>query len=138
MTSENRSAKGRRSRARKAVLVVEDEKLTRWSIREALKADYRVWLAETAERAFELLGRIDRLDAVLVDIRLPGMNGLEFIRRARKGRPDLKVFVMTAYDQQTAPREAFDVRADGYLSKPFQFETLRDMLSSHLGVLPGR
>ena len=119
-------------RERKGLLVVDDEKLVRWSIRESLRGEYRVWTAESSERAQKMLSRIKHLDAVLVDIRLPGASGYEFIRQVRMPRPDLKIFVMTAYDQESAPRQAFSVRADGYLSKPFLMETLHDMLASCL------
>lgn len=121
-----------RAHARRSILVVEDEKLTRWSISEALREEYRVHVAATAEQALKLVGRLKRLDGVLVDIRLPGMDGLEFVRRARTERPDLKVFVMTAYNQETTARDAFGVRADGYLTKPFDLRMLRDMLDSRL------
>jgi two-component system response regulator AtoC len=124
------------SRERKGLLVVDDERLVRWSIRESLRGEYRVWTAESAEQAQKMLDRIKHLDGVLVDIRLPGASGYEFIRQVRMSRPDLKIFVMTAYDQESAPRQAFSVRADGYLSKPFLMETLHDMLASHLMKIP--
>ena len=104
--------------------------------RQRFPEDYQVHLAESAEEAFEMLNRLKRIDAVVVDVRLPGMDGLEFVRRARESCPDLKVFVMTAYDKERAPKDAFEVRADGYLSKPFQMETLKDMLASHLSGVP--
>jgi CheY-like chemotaxis protein len=125
-------------RDRKGILVVDDEKLVRWSIREALRGQYRVWAAESAERALRMLDHIKHLDGVLVDIRLPGASGYELIRQMRAVHPELKVFVMTAFDQESAPRQAFSVRADGYLSKPFSMETLKDMLASHLMSLPPR
>ena len=131
MSSAKDSYRTQRERPRKTILVVEDEKLLRWSIREGLKSEYRILLAESAEEAFEVLRGVKRLDAVLVDVRLPGMNGLEFVRHVRNGS-DLKVFIMTAYDHENAPRNAFEVRADGYLAKPFPMDTLRDMLASHL------
>jgi CheY-like chemotaxis protein len=123
-------------RDRKGILVVDDEKLVRWSIRETLRGQYRVWTAESAERAMRMLIRIKHLDGILVDIRLPGASGYELIHWVRAQRPELKVFVMTAYDHDSAPRQAFSVRADGYLSKPFLMETLHDMLASHLMTVP--
>jgi CheY-like chemotaxis protein len=128
----------RARRDRKGILVVDDERLVRWSIREALRGQYRVWTADSAERALRMLHRLKHLDALLVDIRLPGASGYELIAQARALAPDLKVFVMTGYDQESAPRQAFSVRADGYLSKPFLMDTLRDMLVSHLLTLPPR
>jgi len=125
-------------RDRKGILVVDDEKLVRWSIREALRGQYRIWAADSAEKALRMLRRIKHLDGVLVDIRLPGASGYELIQQLRLCYPDLKVFVMTAYDQDSAPRQAFSVRADGYLAKPFSLETLKDMLTSHLMIVPPR
>jgi CheY-like chemotaxis protein len=122
-----------RSRSpRKVLLVVEDEKLIRWSIRQALRSEYLVRAVSSAEEAMRVLSRLRRLDGILVDVRLPGMNGLDFVRKARETRPDAKVFVMTAYNHDTAAREAFGVQADAYLSKPFELQTLKDMLASHL------
>jgi CheY-like chemotaxis protein len=129
-------SKGQRRGERKGLLVVDDEKLVRWSIRESLRKQYRVWTAESAEQAIKMLAHIKHLDGVLVDIRLPGQSGYEFISQIRMARPELKVFVMTAYDQESAPRQAFSVRADGYLSKPFSMETLHDMMASHLMTIP--
>jgi two-component system KDP operon response regulator KdpE len=79
-----------------------------------------------------MLSRIKHLHGLLVDVRLPGASGYELIQRVRAARPELKVFVMTGYDHQSAPRQAFSVRADGYLSKPFAMEMLHAMLASHL------
>ena len=126
------STTGRGRRERRGILVVDDDKLVRWSVRESLRGSYRVWAAESAEKATRMMTRIKHLDAILVDIRLPGASGYEFIQQVRAERPELKVFVMTAYDHESAPRQAFSVRADGYLSKPFMMETLHDMLASHL------
>lgn len=123
----------RARRSRKTILVVEDDKLIRWSVREALRRDYHVRAAATAEEALKLLPRLKGLEGLLVDVRLPGMDGLAFAQRARAAWPKVKVFVMTAYNQETAARDAFGVHADGYLAKPFSIETLRDMMASHVG-----
>jgi CheY-like chemotaxis protein len=125
-------------RDRKGLLVVDDEKLIRWSIREALRSEYRVWTAESAEQALKLAARIRHLDGVLVDIRLPGASGFDLVQKLRQSYPEIKVFVMTAYDLDCAPRQAFSIRADGYLSKPFPMESLQGMLASHLMTLPPR
>ena len=125
-----------RRRGRKGILVVDDDKLVRWSMREALRANYRIWTAESAEQALKVIRQLKSLDAILVDIRLPGSSGYDLIPQLRAERPELKIFVMTAYDQDSAPRQAFSVRADGYLSKPFAIETLVDMMASHLISVP--
>jgi CheY-like chemotaxis protein len=113
--------------------VVEDEKLVRWSIREALRHEFRVRAVGSAEEAQKLLPRLKALDGLLVDVRLPGMSGLDFSRKVRASWPKVKVFVMTAFSQETAAHDAFGVHADAYLAKPFMLETLQDMMASHLG-----
>jgi CheY-like chemotaxis protein len=125
-------------RERKGILVVDDERLVRWSIREALRGQYRVWTAESAEQALRMLHRLQHLHGLLVDIRMPGASGYELIAMVRALRPELKIFVMSGYDHDSAPRQAFSVRADGYLAKPFLMETLKDMLVSHLMTVPAR
>ncbi len=119
---------------RPGLLVVEDEKLVRWTVRKALQDLARVRLAATAEKALQTLRGKARIDGLLVDVHLPGMDGLELVRRARELRPGIKVFVMTAFDLERAPHAAFEVRADAYLPKPFAIDVLRDMLASHLGA----
>ena len=116
----------------RTLLVVEDERLLRWSIKEALKAEYRIFQAGSSEEALDLIPHLEQLDGILIDVRLPGMDGLQFARQARDERPNLKVFVMTAYDLANAPKQAFQLNADGYLPKPFEMETLRCLLTSHL------
>lgn len=120
-------------KSRKSLLVIDDEKLIRWTIREALRPEIRVRVASSAEEGLRILKGIKHLDGILADIRLPGMNGLEFVRRARATHPEAKVFLMSAHTQPTTARDAFDVHADAYLPKPFALDTLRDMVASHLG-----
>ena len=127
-----KSRKGFRPADRKGLLVVDDDKLVRWAIRESLRGEYRVWAAESAEHALQMLARLKHLDGLLVDVRLPGACGYELIEKVRASRPELKVFIMTGFDHESAPRQAFSVRADGYLSKPFAMEMLHAMLASHL------
>lgn len=130
----SRATSFRPRRLRKSILIVDDEKLVRWSLREALRHEFLVRVAASAEEALKILPRLKRLDGLLVDVRLPGMDGFDFSQRARTYWPKAKVFVMTAYNHGTAARDAFGVHADAYLAKPFSLETVRDMLASHLGV----
>jgi CheY-like chemotaxis protein len=117
---------------RPTLLVVDDDRLLRWSIRQALRGQARVRLAASAEDALKVIRKDGKIDGALVDVKLPGMDGHEFVRRARSLRPELKVFMMTAFDPAAAPKEAFAVRAEGYLPKPFEMSLLKDMIASHL------
>ncbi len=115
----------------KTVLIVDDEKLIRWSLCRGLLDEFIVHTADSAEEALNMLARI-AVDAVITDLCMPGMNGVEFAQRLREIRPGLPVFAITAYSSETAIR---DLRSHGVLQiipKPFDMEKVRAMLRRHL------
>src|SRR5438045_9638619 len=91
------------------VLVVDDEEAVCWSLRRALaRAGYEAEAAPSAEKALELAERHPP-QAVLMDVRLPGMDGLSALARLRRIAPDAPVIVMTAFgDLTTAVRPVAD------------------------------
>lgn len=100
------------------VLIVEDEAPIRQWLRTSLEAEgYRVHEAADA-REGETLARNRRLDLFLVDLGLPDLDGVQFIRRLRawSQRP---VIVLSARTQEAQKVEALDAGADDYLAKPF-------------------
>lgn len=101
------------------VLVVDDEPLIRWSLREQLEEHgYGVLEAATAGQARE---RLDRsFDVALVDQRLPDETGLAFARELRRRHPACPVILMTAY----APPEAASGVVDRVVEKPFDIGAL--------------
>jgi DNA-binding NtrC family response regulator len=106
------------------VLVVDDEKLIRWSVTEHLsRSGYNVSSAETGEQALEKLGA-DSFDLVLLDIRLPGIDGTTTLRRALALKPELVVVMMSAHGSIDVAVEAMKIGAVDFLVKPFQFQAL--------------
>ncbi|HET7735765.1 MAG TPA: response regulator transcription factor [Nocardioidaceae bacterium] len=101
------------------VLVVDDHALHRDGTRHILE-DYGdlevVGDAETGEAALALINQLEP-DVVLLDIRLPGINGIETARRVRDRHPDVRVLMVTAYDDDEYVRGAFEAGAAGYLIK---------------------
>lgn len=101
------------------VLVVDDHALHRDGTRHILE-DYEdlevVGDAETGEVALALINRLQP-DVVLLDIRLPGMNGIEAARRISERHPDVRVLMVSAYADDEYVRGAFEAGAVGYLSK---------------------
>lgn len=101
------------------MLVVDDHPLHREGTRYILQGydDLEVvGEAESGEAALVLVAQL-RPDVVLLDIRLPGINGIETTRRIRDHHPDVRVLMVTAYDDTEYVRGALEAGAAGYLSK---------------------
>jgi DNA-binding NarL/FixJ family response regulator len=101
------------------VLVVDDHALHRDGIRQILGQQPDIEVvgeAESAERALVLVNQLNP-SLVLMDIRLPGMNGIDATRRIRRNHPGTRVLVVTAYDDDEYVRSALEAGASGHLSK---------------------
>jgi two-component system KDP operon response regulator KdpE len=106
------------------VLIVEDDVGIRQSLFETLSAlGFVVGEAGTGEEALLRLRMID-YDAVLLDINMPGMGGIETCRRIHDSYPRLPVIVLTVRDEEDDKVEALDAGADDYVTKPFQIREL--------------
>jgi len=106
------------------ILVVDDEKLIRWSVGERLQRDgYEVIAAESGEQALEMLSA-NTPDLMLLDVRLPGLDGLATLQRALAIQPDVTVLMMSAHSTVDIAVEAMKHGAVDFLVKPFPFQSL--------------
>ncbi len=106
------------------VLVVDDEKLIRWSVAERLqRGGYEVLSAESGEQALELVATTPP-DVILLDVRLPGIDGLQTLERALALQPEVTVLMMSAHSTVDIAVEAMKVGAIDFLVKPFPFQSL--------------
>src|SRR5262245_35254554 len=111
----------------KHVLVVDDDRLLRMSLCLQLEqAGYRASAAASAEEALALIQQ-DRPDLVLLDIGLPGMDGLEALRQFQQ-HDDLPVIFVTARRRELDTIIGLEVGADSYITKPFN----PDVLLAHI------
>jgi two-component system, OmpR family, response regulator MprA len=107
------------------ILVVDDERAVRESLRRALELEgYEIELAEDGRQALERLAREDQPDAVILDVLMPGVDGLEVCRTLRNQGSRLPVLMLTARTQVEDRVEGLDAGADDYLTKPFALEEL--------------
>jgi two-component system response regulator MprA len=106
------------------VLVVEDDKSISTVLRRGLTFEgYHVTVAETGLQALEIArGRMP--DLVILDIMIPGIDGLEVCRRIRAAGEDVPILMLTAKDEVADRVAGLDAGADDYLVKPFAFEEL--------------
>jgi DNA-binding response OmpR family regulator len=101
-----------------AILVVDDEDQIRDMLRGLLDGTYTCHTAETAERALHNLN-VQEYDAVLTDISMPGMSGLELLGHIRQSQPDTPVIVMSGINDEAHAMGLMKMGAFYYLMKPF-------------------
>jgi len=117
----------------KPVLIVEDEAIVRESLRDWLREQgYEVDTAEAGEEALQKIGEREFGVAVL-DLRLPGKDGLEVLREATAQNPKLKGIIITAYPSVKTAVEAMKIGAVDYIVKPFAPDALEKAIEKVLG-----
>jgi PAS domain S-box-containing protein len=107
------------------VLVVDDEDLVRNVLARMIEdLGYHALTAADGPAALELLDR-EAVDAMIVDLTMPGMNGADVIAAVRQQRPDLKIVLCSGYDREARG----PIQADAHLPKPFRIEALEGTLA---------
>lgn len=110
------------------ILVVDDDHAVRDALRRALQlADYEVQTADDGTQALDAIAR-EVPDAVVLDVGLPGIDGLEVCRRLRKLQNRVPVLMLTARDAVEDRIDGLDAGADDYMLKPFDLGELRARL----------
>jgi DNA-binding NtrC family response regulator len=116
---------------KKKILVIDDDAVACEFLQEALSMDgYDVTTFTSAKEALQ--EDLSSFDLLMSDIRMPGMDGLQFLKQVHKIWPDLPVILMTAYGSLETTREALNFGAWDYISKPFSPEDCRAMVKKVL------
>src|SRR3990172_3217942 len=116
------------SKDKTRILVVDDEEIVRESLAAWLQEDgYRVEMAPGGEVAIERM-KSGRWAVLLVDLKMPGIDGLQVLEEARKLQPDAAVIMMTAYATVDTAVKAMKMGAYDYLVKPLRPEELSSMM----------
>jgi two-component system nitrogen regulation response regulator GlnG len=111
---------------KKHILIVDDEEAVCWALRRALAAEgHGVAVAASAEQALTEAAR-QRPDAIVLDVRLPGMDGLTALGQLREASGDAPVIVITAFGNLSTAVRAVEGGAFEYLTKPFDLEQALD------------
>jgi DNA-binding NtrC family response regulator len=115
-----------------AILVVDDDEVMRQTLSDVLKKrGYEVSTAETGGQTLSSI-REQLFDLILLDIRLPDMDGLDVLRRVKETESDLMVIVMTAYSDVHTAVTAMKSGAYDYIDKPFELEELKILIQKAL------
>ena len=107
------------------ILVVDDERAVRESLRRALELEgYEIELADDGIAALEVLEANGEPDAMILDVLMPGLDGLEVARQLRRGGSRLPILMLTARVEVDDRVAGLDAGADDYVTKPFALDEL--------------
>lgn len=123
------------------VLVVDDESDVELLFRQQFRRELREgrFVMDFAQSADEALTKVRDSDGATIillvsDINMPGMSGLDLLPRIKAERPDIPVLMVTAYGDDATRKIALDRGADGFLTKPIDFTTLRSEVQARLAA----
>jgi PAS domain S-box-containing protein len=120
--------------ARETVLVVEDDPVVRLLVVDVLgELGYRTLEAESGDAALPIIESSTRIDLLLSDVGLPGINGRELAHIARQHRPDLRVLLMTGYAEDAAVRAGCLEPGMEMMTKPFALDSLTQRIQQLIG-----
>jgi two-component system nitrogen regulation response regulator GlnG len=118
------------------ILIVDDEEAVCWALERALKSQsHTVAVAPSAEEAFRRAAQ-HRPDAVILDVRLPGIDGLSALGKLRQLTHEAPVIIITAFGNLDTAVRAVEGGAFDYLAKPFDLDQALDAVARALRVLP--
>jgi two-component system response regulator HydG len=109
---------------KKSILIVDDDIAHRTMLRILLGWEYEIVEADCGSVAIEKV-RKNPLDLVLMDVCMPEINGVQALDKIKAFNPEIPVIMMTAYSSSDTAAEALQKGAYDYLTKPFDFDTLR-------------
>lgn len=116
----------------KQLLIVDDQQGIRLLLNEVLKKEgYETYLAANGVEALHHAEQ-QKIDCVLLDMKIPGMDGIEILKCLKEKWPQLPVFMMTAYGELDVVQEALELGAIRYFTKPFDIFEVRDEVNKVL------
>lgn len=126
------------ARNRKIVMVVDDDRHTLEFVTECLrKMGQEVYSAANGEEAMELIHNLKvKIDLLLSDVVMPGINGIELARKLVEAVPAIKIIFMSGYMKPALPVQNATNNKNGFLQKPFSGRTLMNHVKQALTELP--
>lgn len=116
------------------LLIVDDQFGIRILLNEVFnKEGYQTFQAANGLQALEVV-KEHSPDLVLLDMKIPGMDGIEILKRMKKIEPDIKVIIMTAYGELDMIQEAKDLGALTHFAKPFDIDDIRAAVRDYVSI----
>ncbi|WP_163099572.1 response regulator [Peribacillus alkalitolerans] len=116
------------------LLIVDDQFGIRILLNEVFqKEGYKTFQAANGIQALDIVTN-HAPDLVLLDMKIPGMDGIEILKRMKKLNPDIRVIIMTAYGELDMIQEAKDLGALTHFAKPFDIDDMRKAVRQYLPI----
>ena len=113
----------------KTVLVIDDDEKICWAFQEFLEDEgFRSIVANSAEDGLQKI-KTESPDIILLDVRLPGMDGLEALKKIKQISPDTYVIIMTAYRSPDTTIKSMQLSAYDFLPKPIDLDKVKEILA---------
>ncbi len=119
---------------RPEILIVDDQKGVRRLLEELFKKDN--WIVHTASDGLEAVDKIEQISPhiILMDMKMPNMNGLEASQKILQNHPQLTIVMMTAYGEMDVIKKALDAGVKRCITKPFDIMNLRQVVQEMVSV----
>ncbi len=114
------------------ILICDDEEGIRESLKLILADHYDLIIVDSGEQALHTLSRTQNIKAVLLDIKMPKVNGLDILKEIKTKYPQVKIIMVTGYRSVETAAEATRLGASGYIVKPFKSQDILETLKRNL------
>jgi len=116
---------------KKRILICDDEEGIRESLRLILEKEYELSFATRGKEAIEIIKR-EPIDIVIIDIKMPRMDGIETMRELKALRPNVRILVTSGYKSVETAQEAVNAGASDYIVKPFERAEILDAVRKYI------
>jgi len=114
----------------KTILYVDDEQVNTYLFELNLRKRFKVLTGQSGFEGLKILSENSDVCVVISDMKMPGMNGIEFIKKAREHRPDIEYYIITGYDITPEIEEALNSSLiHRYYCKPFNFKEIESAIN---------
>ena len=116
------------------ILICDDEEGIRESLKLILGDHYDLITVDSGEQCLECLKNDTSIGLVLLDIKMPKVNGLDILKAIKEKNPDLNVIIVTGYKSVETASEATALGASGYIVKPFKSDEILTVIGKYVNV----
>ncbi len=115
------------------ILICDDEEGIRESLKLILGDHYELILTDDGQQCLDCLNHSKDVALILLDIKMPQVNGLDILKQIKEKHPDIKVMIVTGYKSVETAAQAVRLGASGYIVKPFKSEEILSTVRKNMG-----